>query len=100
MYIELREALDELAARLQAGDDVDPIESNDLMSRLREAVPSMKLREVAELHQRLQRVMGTAVSRRDQIDLELGQIQKSRKALNGYDHLADHHKAQRLYRRA
>ena len=100
MYIELREALDELAARLQAGEDVDSMASNDLMSRLRESVPSMKPREVAELHERLQRVMGIAASRRDQIDLELGQIQKSRKALNGYDHLADNHTAQRLYRRA
>ena len=100
MFVELRAALTQLAEKLQAGEDVEPSISDDLMARLRGAVPSMKPHEVAELHQRLQRVMDMVAEQKEQVDLELGKIQKSRKALNGYDHLTDHHKAQRLYRRA
>ena len=100
MFLELRDELRQLAVRVLSDGEISASESELLMAKIHESVPSLSPDEVHILHEELGEVIRLVVQRKGNIDLELSKIQKSRKALNGYDHIVDHHKSQRLYRRA
>jgi len=99
MFSELLKSLQDLGARISGDEDVDASESDELMARIREAVPTMVPDQVQALHDEMGKLISLVTERKGSIDGELTKIQKSRKALNGYDHLVDNHTSQRLYRR-
>jgi len=99
MFEALLNELQDLGSRIRADEDVEASDSDDLMARIRDSVPSMTPDQVQALHDEMGKLICLVTARKGNIDEEISKIQKSRKALNGYDHLVDHHKSQRLYRR-
>ena len=100
MFQELQNELQTIAQLVCAGEQLDPSVSDDLMVRIQAEVPKLTREQVAELHADLQKVMCLIGEQKLKIEGELSKIQKGRKALNGYDHIAGHHTSQRLYRQA
>lgn len=100
MYLALSNQLTALASEVMSDEGFDPSAMNDLMARIQDAVPSMSVEDVRALLAQVEDTMAVISRKKTEINDELIGIQGGRKALNGYDHLTDNHKEQRLYRRA
>jgi hypothetical protein len=100
MYLALSTQLTALASDVMSDPDFDASAMNDLMARIQDAVPSMSRDDVGALLAQVEDTMALVSRKKSEINDELIGIQGGRKALNGYDHLTDNHKEQRLYRRA
>ena len=85
---------------LGAGEELDVAHCADLMQRIEGIVPSLHPSQTSDLKRGLDKLIGSVSARLEKIDLELKQVQQSKKGLKGYSHIRSYGTQQRLCRTA
>jgi hypothetical protein len=85
---------------IDAGEVIDQDAVNGLLMSVQDAMPVLERGEATALLAIVDQAVVKIVHCQAEIDAALGEIQHSRRALSGYDHIKTHDTQQRLFRRA